>query len=273
MRFYISADIEGVGGLAHFDSGSPGQFDYGEARVWMTNEVIAACEGAKEAGCDEVIISDSHYNGLNIIVDRIPTYARLVRSWPRPLHMMSGADTADIIGAGLIGYHVGAAAMTGLCPHTFSGAMFVDVKLDGQSISETHISALQAGEVGVPVLLASGDDAYVIHAREVLGDIECVTTKKAISHTSAETLPPSICCDLIRAATKRAIVQRQRHKPIQRQWPAKLEIMFKGNRITELLGQLPQFERINGYTLCADMHSANEIAQIFSFLYQMASLK
>jgi len=44
MKLYISADIEGVGGIAHFDSGTAGNFDYGEARLWMTNEVVAACE-------------------------------------------------------------------------------------------------------------------------------------------------------------------------------------------------------------------------------------
>ena len=88
MKLYISADIEGVGGIAHFDSGTAGQFDYAAACGWMTNEVVAACEGARAAGCDEVIVSDSHYNGRNIFPDRLPSYARLVRCWPRPLLMM-----------------------------------------------------------------------------------------------------------------------------------------------------------------------------------------
>lgn len=273
MRFLISADIEGVGGLAHFDSGTAGQFDYGEARVWMTNEVLAACSGAHEAGCDEVLIADSHYNGRNILVDRLPRYARLVRSWPRPDLMMSGIDAPDLIGAAFIGYHVGAAAMRGLCPHTVNGGLVADVKLDGVSISETHISAFQAWDQGVPVLLASGDDAYVAHAREVLGDIELVTTKTAISHTAADTLPPSLCCELIEAAANRAVARRHEIGPRATRWPADLDLLFKGNRITELLAQLPQFERVNGYTLRSRVTSGRDIAQIFSFLNQMAALK
>jgi D-amino peptidase len=273
MKFYISADIEGVGGLGHFDSGTPGVFDYGEARIWMTNEVIAACEGARAAGCDEVIISDSHYDARNIIPDRLPNYTKLVRSNPRPLLMMEGVQSADVIGAALIGYHVGAASTEGLCPHTVSGGLFVDVMIDGKSVSETHISAYTAGEFGVPVLMASGDDAYVRHAREVLGELETVTTKTAISHTSAMTLPPSVCCDMIRDSTKRAIEGRASRRPTPRTWPATLDLALKRTRMAEWLAMTPMFERVNGYTVRAQPKSARELCGLLTFLTQMSALR
>ncbi|MBI1197808.1 MAG: aminopeptidase [Phenylobacterium sp.] len=273
MKFYISADIEGVGGIAHFDSGTPGNFDYGEARLWMTNEVIAAAEGAHAAGCDEVVVSDSHLFGRNIMVDRLPDYVRLTRCWPRPLLMMDGVDEPDVIGAAFIGYHVGAASPRGLCPHTVAGGHFTDVKINGESVSETHISALAAGEAGVPVLLATGDDAYVEHAREVLGDIETVATKTAISHTAANTLTPSVCCDLIREATRRAVERRAEAKLYTRDWPVDFDLLLKGNRMAELLSMLPNFERVNGYTVRARPKTARELNGLLTFFYQMISLK
>ena len=43
MRVYISADIEGVGGIAHLASTGPKRIDWEtSARQWMTNEVLAA---------------------------------------------------------------------------------------------------------------------------------------------------------------------------------------------------------------------------------------
>ncbi|MFA7262469.1 MAG: M55 family metallopeptidase [Caulobacter sp.] len=273
MKLYISADIEGVGGIAHFDSGTAGNFDYGEARLWMTNEVVAACEGAHEAGCDEVIVSDSHYNGRNILVDRLPSFVRLVRCWPRPLLMMEGVQEDGVVGAVFLGYHVGAASAEGLCPHTVNGGVFSDMRINGQSVSETHISALAAGELGVPVLLATGDDAYVRHATSVLGDIETVQTKVAISHTAATTLPPEQCCELIRKATARAVARRAEIAPYLSPWPVDFDMAFKGNRIAELLAMLPQFERLNGYTVRARPTSARELSRILDFITQMVSLK
>ncbi|ODT89940.1 M55 family metallopeptidase [Phenylobacterium sp. SCN 70-31] len=273
MKLYISADIEGVGGIAHFDSGTAGQFDYGEARLWMTNEVVAACEGAREAGCDEVIVSDSHYNGRNIFVDRLPSYARLVRCWPRPLLMMEGVQEEGVVGAVFLGYHVGAASAEGLCPHTVNGGVFSDMRLDGASISETHISALTAGELGVPVLLATGDDAYARHAVEVLGEVETVVTKTALSHTAADTLTPEVCCGLIREATAKAVKRRADFKPYDRPWPMNFDIAFKGNRMAELMAMLPQFDRVNGYTIRSRPKSAREMSEILTFLNQMVSLK
>lgn len=273
VKFYISADIEGVGGLGHFDSGTPGVFDYGEARVWMTNEVVAACEGARLAGCDEVIISDSHYDARNIIPDRLPDYAKLVRSNPRPLLMMEGVQSETVIGAALIGYHVGAASAEGLCPHTVSGGLFIDIMIDGQSVSETHISAYTAGEFGVPVLLATGDDAYVRHALDVLGALETVTTKTAISHTAAMTLPPAVCCDLIRQATRRAIEGRDSRRPSPRTWPAPVDLVLKRTRMAEWLAMTPMFERVNGYTVRARPNSARELCGLLTFLTQLTALK
>ncbi|MBY9021720.1 MAG: M55 family metallopeptidase, partial [Candidatus Lokiarchaeota archaeon] len=50
MKIYISADIEGISGIAHWDETEKSKSDYQKFATQMTNEVRAACEGAIKAG-------------------------------------------------------------------------------------------------------------------------------------------------------------------------------------------------------------------------------
>jgi D-amino peptidase len=70
----------------------------------MTAEVNAAIEGAREEGATEVVVSDSHGTGLNLLMDELPQDIQLVRSWPRPLGMMKGIDES-VSAAIFLGYH------------------------------------------------------------------------------------------------------------------------------------------------------------------------
>src|SRR6185295_9814716 len=104
LKIYISADMEGVVGAVTGDQLGPQGFEYSRFREFMTEEVKAAVEAAFEAGATEIAISDSHGNGENLLIERLPKNVTVVRSWPRPLMMMEGIDeTFD--GAIFIGYH------------------------------------------------------------------------------------------------------------------------------------------------------------------------
>ena len=70
----------------------------------MTNEVLAAIEGARAAGATEFLVSDSHGNGENLLIERFPKDVQIVRSWPRPLAMMQGID-ASFDAILFVGYH------------------------------------------------------------------------------------------------------------------------------------------------------------------------
>ncbi len=61
MKIYITADIEGITGAAHWDETDKKNADYGEFREQMTAEVAAACEGALNAGAAEVWVKDAHW--------------------------------------------------------------------------------------------------------------------------------------------------------------------------------------------------------------------
>ena len=65
---------------------------YQRFREFMTREVNAAIEAAFEAGATEILVSDSHGNGQNLLIEKLPENIQVVRSWPRPLMMMQGID-------------------------------------------------------------------------------------------------------------------------------------------------------------------------------------
>src|SRR3954463_14728745 len=60
MKIYISADIEGIAGITNWDEARKDHPSYAEFREEMTNEVLAACEGAIAAGATEILIKDAH---------------------------------------------------------------------------------------------------------------------------------------------------------------------------------------------------------------------
>src|ERR1041385_6968357 len=189
LKIYISADMEGVVGVVTADQLGPQGFEYGRFREFMTEEVKAATEAAFEAGATEIVISDSHGNGENLLIEKLPRNVTIVRSWPRPLMIMEGIDeTFD--GAIFIGYHSSTTNPSGVRAHTISSARLADVRLNGTSMPEAGINAAIAGRFNVPVIMISGDDAIVKEATDLLGNIEGATVKWAVSFHAAKTLTP-----------------------------------------------------------------------------------
>ena len=105
-KIYISADFEGITGVVTGEQLGPDGFEYARFREFMTGEVLAAIEGARAAGAGEILVSDSHGNGQNLLIDRFGEDVKIVRSWPRTLTMMEGIDDS-FDGAIFIGYHAG----------------------------------------------------------------------------------------------------------------------------------------------------------------------
>ncbi|HKE55466.1 MAG TPA: M55 family metallopeptidase, partial [Pyrinomonadaceae bacterium] len=78
MKIYISADMEGVVGVVTGDQLVPQGFEYQRFREFMTQEVNAAIEGARAAGATDIVVSDSHGNGENLLIEKLPRDVLLV---------------------------------------------------------------------------------------------------------------------------------------------------------------------------------------------------
>lgn len=265
-RLYISADIEGVAGVASPEHMTPAGFEYEKAREWMTSEVNAACISAFECGIEEIVVSDSHGNGQNLCLDDLPQNVHVVRSWPRPLCMMDGIEQGFFDAAMLLGYHSGARDLRGVLAHTLSTRGVREIKINGKTASETVISGLTAAHFNVPVILVSGDDAYTEHAQSVFDDIELATVKWACSTTSTRTLLPQYACKLIADKTKCALNRLSDFKPQTIKRPIVVELDCVNRQSSELLGYLEMFDRTTATTVKFVSRDMVEVSKVFSFL-------
>lgn len=248
VKVYISVDMEGVAGVVTADQLVPGGFEYERFRHFMTDETLAAVRAAKEEGAGEIVVSDSHGNGENLLIEEFPKDVRIVRAWPRHGGMMGGLDSS-FNAAIFVGYHASTTNLNGVRAHTFSSAHYTRVTLNGNAVTEGEYNAAYAGAKGVPVVFASGDDAAVEEIKSRLGDIETVETKKTLSFHSAETITPAASCERIFAGVKSALSRLHEFKPYLIKTPVTLEITFKNYMPAEVLGYLRIVQRVDSHTI------------------------
>jgi len=247
-KIYISVDMEGVAGVVTSDQLSPAGFEYERFRRFMTDETLAAVRAAQHAGAAEIVVSDSHGNGENLLIEEFPNDVHIVRSWPRRGLMAAGLDST-FRAVLLIGYHASASSSTGVRAHTISSASYARVALNGQDVSEGEWVAAQAGALGVPVVFASGDDAMARELRQRLGDIVTVETKHSLGFHSALTLTPQESVARIGAGVSTALARLGQFKPYVLSAPIRLEVTFKNYMPAEVLSYLRSVERVNAHSI------------------------
>jgi D-amino peptidase len=265
VKVYISADMEGIGGVVSGEQLGPSGFEYARFREIMTEEVLAAIRGARAGGATEILVSDSHGNGQNLLIDRLPEDVEVVRSWPRPLGMMEGIDQTFAC-ALFIGYHTSTSNPSGVRAHTFSSATLTDLRLNGTSVSEAGFNAAVAGHFGVPIAMVSGDDAIVAEARKYIGELEGAVVKKALSFHSARTLTPAAAQKLIQETARRAVTKRGTLKPFRLDGAVTLEVSFKNYRQSEMLSYLPIVERTDSHTIRFRGKDMIEVSKFVQFM-------
>ena len=264
LKVYISADMEGVVGAVTGDQLGPSGFEYGRFRQLMTDEVNTAIEAARAMGATEILVSDSHGNGENLLIEQLPSDILLVRSWPRPLMMMEGIDeTFDA--AIFIGYHASTTNTEGVRAHTISSASLTAVRLNGVEMMEASINAAIAGDFGVPVVMISGDDATIEEARGLMGDLEGAVVKWSYGFHSARTMMPEAANRVIDERVRAALGRLGDFEPYRMQAPIELEISFKNYMPAELLAYLPNVERVDAHTIRFVGQDMTEISKFIEF--------
>lgn len=272
LKIYISADMEGLTGAVTGEQLGPGGFEYERFRQIMTDEVNAVIEAAREAGATEFLVSDSHGNGQNLLIEQFPDDVQIVRSWPRALGMMHGIDeTFD--GVIFVGYHASTSNSSGVRAHTQSSANVTDLQLNGRQMSEGSWNAAIAGEYGVPVILVTGDDAAIEEVSALVGDIEGAVVKKNHGFHSATTLTPAAGQKLIRSKTKSAIQRIGDFKPYVLDAPPVVRLSLKNYRPVELLAYLRDVKRVDSHTIeyaATDMTDASKFVR-FALEYNVST--
>ena len=243
LKVYISADMEGVGGVVTPYQVDRKQDEWGRFRKFMTQEVLAAIEGAREAGATQFVVSDSHGSMENLLIEDLPEGTRLVRARPRPLGMMEGLD-ASFGAVVFIGYHAAAGTESAVMAHTYRGAMGIrDLRVNGVSVPEGGWNAAIAGHFGVPIAAISGDQAVCRQVSDLVGPIETAVVKQAGGIYTATVMPPVESQRLIREKVKAGIARLPSLKPYAVKTPVNVEIEMGTTADAEIWSWMPGFVR------------------------------
>ena len=204
MKILIASDMEGITGVTTWEQVTPGHAEYARFRKQMTEDVNAAIRGAFDAGADEVIVADGHWNGSNILIEELDPRARLNTGSPSPFSMMQGIDeTVD--GVMFVGYHARNGSPNAILDHTWSSRTVANVWLNDILTGEYGLNAAVAGHFGVPVILASGDQTACAQVTELLGPVETALVKQASSRFAGECLAPEVTREMICLRAEHAV--------------------------------------------------------------------
>jgi D-amino peptidase len=204
MKILIAADMEGITGVTTWDQVTPGHAEYARFRKLMTQDVNAAIRGAFEAGAEEVLVADGHWNGSNILVEELDTRARLNTGSPSPFSMMQGIDES-VDGVIFIGYHARNGSPNAVLDHTWSSRTVANLWLNDILTGEYGLNASLSGHFGVPVIMVSGDQTACAQVTELLGGMETAVVKQATGRFAAECLTPQVAQELIFMCAARAV--------------------------------------------------------------------
>ena len=269
LRVFISVDMEGLSGVAHSEMTSAAGAEYGRGRDLMMNDVNAAIRGALDAGATEILVNDSHGSMRNVRVEQLLSPARLISHNSKPFGMMQGLDsTFDAVF--FIGYHARAGNPDGLMAHTGSGASVREIRVAGEPAGEGDMNAMLASHHGVPVALATGDEAFVTELGERLHDTAFVAVKRAIRRTTADLLHPEVTARLIQEAAARALGQVPEPLPAP-ETPVEVEIQYTRPDLAEIASLLPQIERVAPDTVRFEAGDMAEAYAIIRVLYRNLS--
>ncbi len=245
MKILIAVDMEGITGVTNWDQVTPGHAEHARFRKLMTQDVNAAVRGACEAGADDVIIADGHWNGSNILIEELDPRARLNSGSPSPHSMMQGIDES-VDAVFFIGYHARNGSPNAILDHTWSSKTVANVWLNDILTGEYGLNGALAGHFGVPVIMASGDQTACGQMCDLLGDLETAIVKQATGRFAAECLAPQVSQELIYAAASRAVerlAEGDIPDPFVLDTPIRVTVEFFASDMADRASKIPYTER------------------------------
>lgn len=243
MKLFISADIEGIAGVATIQQ-LVNNGEYQRFRKLMTQEVNAAIRGAFKGGATEVVVADGHGNMSNIIVEDLDPRARLVSGNNRVMCQLEGLDES-FDGIIFVGHHGRESDSDAVISHTLAGVCVKEMKINGKVVGETEMNAMVAGFFNIPSLFISGDDVYVKEVKRTLPEVEAVISKYARNRLAAELIHPKQVQEQVEKGVKAAVVRLETFTPYVVEGPITFELDFKGPQQASMCSTLPTVKMLS----------------------------
>jgi D-amino peptidase len=244
MNVYISCDMEGTAGVCSWEQVDARNYkpDYFIYREYMTAEVRAAIDGAREAGAQGICVNDSHGPMRNLLLDNMPDDIRIVFGNRKPFSMVQQVD-GGFGGVFFTGYHGGIGEANATLCHTYTPSVIYDVRINGVRCSEATLNAALAGHFGVPVLLVSGDRVTVESAKAQMPWITGVVVKESIGNYAVDSISPQAAQTAIRAGAAHAVKHAANAKPFRFDPPLVMDIDVTRVEQADWVALIPGFER------------------------------
>ncbi|MFC7442784.1 M55 family metallopeptidase [Laceyella putida] len=239
MKLYISVDMEGISGIHDRSYILPDRLNYQRGRQLMTEDVNVVVETALACGAREIVVADSHFEGNNLLIERLHPQARLISGFQRSGYMMHGLD-GSYDGVLLLGYHARSGA-SGLLSHTMT-PIVRNCRINGQVVGEFGLNAIYAGLFDVPVWLVSGDDQLALEAKQLVPTVHTAVVKETVSWQAAKCLPLEESRAVLRRRTQEAIQRRGEGRPLKTSHPLEMKVEFSHRGQAEMAALLPQAE-------------------------------
>ena len=263
MKLYISIDMEGIWGLTSWKEPKE------KIAELMTQELNLVLNCIKKYTKNpEIVVADSHSQGDNLIVSKLPDDVSIIRGFPRNYYMMEGLDNS-FDGVLFIGYHAPVGMIPGQMDHSYSSSTFYEVSINGKKVGEAEINGMLAGYYGVPVILISGDDVLENFSKPFFPKTQFVITKRAISRYSAQMIPYKSLVEQYEKAIKNALESIKNIKPFELTPPFTIELEVTDTNAAYLISQIPGAVLVNGRKVS---FSSTSFLEIYRFLMVSAYL-
>ena len=264
MKVFISADIEGIATTTAGGDCSCASPTYVYHCEQMTNEVIAACEGAIKAGATEIVVRDAHGPATNIDIKRLPRCAKPIREWSgHPYSMVEGID-GSFDACLFVGYHNAASRNGNPLSHTFSGKPFW-IKINGQITSEFLMYSYAAANEGVPTVFLAGDKQLCEDYADLHPQLVTVAVKEGCGARTM-SVHPELACDMIREGAEKAL--RQNLKTALAEMPKKfnVEICYRSHVHATQFSYYPGVKQISDTNITFSAKDYFEVMRFFKFV-------
>lgn len=265
LNVYISADLEGVSNVVYphqtmIEGGESYYTSIRQQHKELNYIITALCE----LNVDKVTVNDAHGSMENLKLNELNSKVELITGKPKPVSMMSGLDESYSC-VFFMGYHSKASSLKGVLAHTFS-EKYSMVKINGKAVGEIELNAIYAGNLNVPIALVTGDDITCNEAVDSIGNVYTVSSKIAISTTSAKCKPQEIFIQELISAVKSTINTPKNWIVHKQSAPYTLELHFKERRSVDLAELLPCIERISATAISYTSDNYAKIYKLLQFL-------
>lgn len=264
MRFFISADIEGVTGINNWSETNKGNPEYAEFRTQMTREVVAACEGALAAGATEIVVKDAHDSGRNLKAEDLPKEAKLIRNWAgHPYSMVWGIDQGfDAVG--FVGYHSPSGSNDNPLAHTMSSKAIMEMTLNGELCSEFMLHALVARTHGVAPVFLSGDAGICKRAKNFDPQIETVATFEG-SGQATLSIHPLTAVEMIKSGVEKALNKKKEAFSLAVPEQFVLDVTYKKHPNAYRASHYPGAKTLDAHSVRFEANNMQDVMRFIMF--------